>query len=204
MPSTLNAFIFVPGPVPLYFTGTIDQLAPGSCSFAGLLTSQIATTTPFYANFCAGGENSADLTMNSAGPILAQCGVGIVANNYCKTVAFAGTMDEGCQFAIWGATVPLPVGIVEMIPEEVLVRLGLPLVKQKIISNIDRFKSHYATAKVYHEGTKQNLVSEDIFIKRRQACLVCPAEDKMTCGCVGCKNWQKLILREMKCPKGKW
>lgn len=68
----------------------------------------------------------------------------------------------------------------------------------------DRFKRNYAVAVEMAKGSGKVIVDEGTFIKRRQGCVICPPEDKSGCDCAGCKQWHKLILKELKCPKGKW
>lgn len=67
-----------------------------------------------------------------------------------------------------------------------------------------RFRLNYKYALSYYEESTEQLINEDTFIKRRQQCAQCPPIDKSVCGCAGCKQWQKLVLKSLKCPKGKW
>ena len=71
-------------------------------------------------------------------------------------------------------------------------------------NNEERFKNNYKVAVMYFEGEQQTIVDEKTFIERRTICSQCPKEDKLICGCAGCKQWQKLILKETKCPNDKW
>ncbi len=68
--------------------------------------------------------------------------------------------------------------------------------------NRERFQRNYAVAVELCKG--QGIVDEAVFIKRRQACAICPPEDKSSCGCAGCKQWHNLILKKLKCPKGRF
>jgi hypothetical protein len=71
--------------------------------------------------------------------------------------------------------------------------------------NKDRFKRNYAVAvNMMAKNNSKPIISEDIFVKRRQECAICPPEDKQSCPCIGCKQWPKLVFAEVKCPKGKW
>lgn len=70
--------------------------------------------------------------------------------------------------------------------------------------NKDRPKRNYAVAVEMAKDSGKAIISEDAFVKRRQGCAVCPPEDKQGCPCVGCKQWDKLVFAETKCPKGKW
>lgn len=68
--------------------------------------------------------------------------------------------------------------------------------------NRGRFQRNYAVAVELCKG--QEIVNEATFIKRRYGCATCPPEYKIGCDCVGCKQWHKLILKKIECPKSRW
>jgi len=77
-----------------------------------------------------------------------------------------------------------------------------PYPKNQKEYNKGRFKRNYAIAAELCKG--QEIVNEVIFVNRRKICAQCSPEDKSGCSCRGCKQWHKLALKELKCPKGKW
>lgn len=70
--------------------------------------------------------------------------------------------------------------------------------------NRDRFKRDYLVAVEMAKGSGKVIVSEGVFIKRRQTCATCPPEDKQRCPCVGCKRWNELVFAETECLKDRW
>jgi hypothetical protein len=79
-----------------------------------------------------------------------------------------------------------------------------PFPKNNEEFNKDRFKINHAVAAEMAKNSGKAVVTEAIFVERRQKCAICPPEDKQGCPCVGCKQWNKLIFLEMKCPLNKW
>ncbi len=68
--------------------------------------------------------------------------------------------------------------------------------------NKKRFQRNYPVAVELCKG--QEIVDEATFVNRRKVCATCPPVDKSGCSCMGCKQWHKLALKELNCPKGKW
>jgi hypothetical protein len=76
--------------------------------------------------------------------------------------------------------------------------------KRFMANNENRFRQQYKVALTFYEKSTEAIIDEDTFVKRRQICAQCPPIDKSGCGCAGCKQWQKLVLKSLKCPKRKW
>ena len=83
-------------------------------------------------------------------------------------------------------------------------RIIKPFPKSNKRFNRDRFKRDYVIAVEMAKGSGKVIVSEGVFIKRRQGCVICPPEDKQGCPCVGCKRWNELVFAETECLKGRW
>ncbi len=79
-----------------------------------------------------------------------------------------------------------------------------PFPKDNIEFNRDRPKRNYAVAVDMAKDSGKEIIDEDVFVNRRQICSVCPPIEKQGCPCIGCKQWPKLVFKEVKCPKEKW
>lgn len=77
-----------------------------------------------------------------------------------------------------------------------------PFPKNQRAYNKKRFQRNYAVAAELCK--RQEIIGKATFVKRRKICAMCPPAEKSGCSCIGCKQWQKLVLKELKCPKGKW
>lgn len=68
----------------------------------------------------------------------------------------------------------------------------------------NRFKRNYVISVDMAKDSGKEIVREDVFVNRRQLCVICPPVDKNGCPCVGCKKWNELVFIETKCPNNRW
>jgi len=113
----------------------------------------------------------------------------------CQKCKHASAKKIWCgHFGVW-----IREGDRIIIPSKKIVK---PFPENEAQYNKGRFQRNYAAATYLCDG--QEIVDEATFVGRRKACAMCPPDDKFECPCVGCKQWHKLALKKLKCPKGKW